>query len=105
MAKVSVSVDVPLAPEEAWRHASDLRRYKEWLVIHRVWRSTLPEHLDKGAEMESIVEVKGMPSAVLIDRLGIVRHVHRGFRAGDEQELATRIEQLLEEQPCGAQLC
>ena len=64
MAKVSVSVDVPLAPEEAWRHASDLRRYKEWLVIHRVWRSRLPEHLDKGAEMESIVEVKGMPNRI-----------------------------------------
>jgi thiol-disulfide isomerase/thioredoxin len=59
-----------------------------------------PEH-----RLAEAFEVKGMPSAVLIDRLGIVRHVHRGFRAGDEQELATRIEQLLEEQPCGARLC
>lgn len=64
MAKLSVSVDVPLAPEEAWRYASDLSRYSEWLTIHRVWRSKLPETLDKGTEVESIVEVKGMPNRV-----------------------------------------
>jgi hypothetical protein len=64
MAKVSVSVDVPLPPEEAWKHASDLARYKEWLTIHRVWRSKLPENLDKGTVVESIVEVKGMPNRV-----------------------------------------
>jgi carbon monoxide dehydrogenase subunit G len=64
MAKLSVSVDVPLSPEQAWAAASDLSRYKEWLSIHRVWRSTLPETLDKGTELVSIVEVKGMPNRV-----------------------------------------
>jgi hypothetical protein len=64
MAKLSVSVDVPLPPEQAWQHASDLSRYKEWLTIHRVWRSTLPETLDKGTGVESIVEVKGMPNRI-----------------------------------------
>jgi hypothetical protein len=64
MAKVSVSVDVPLSPEVAWQHASDLSRYKEWLTIHRVWRSKLPENLDKGAVVESIVEVKGLASRI-----------------------------------------
>lgn len=64
MAKISVSVDVPLSPERAWEHASDLSRYKEWLTIHRVWRSKLPENLDKGTVVESIVEVKGMPNRV-----------------------------------------
>lgn len=64
MAKVSVSVDVPLSPEDAWQHASDLSRYKEWLTIHRVWRSKLPENLDNGTVVESIVEVKGMPNRV-----------------------------------------
>ena len=48
MAKLSVSVDVPLPPEKAWECASDLSRYKEWLTIHRVWRSKLPETLEKG---------------------------------------------------------
>jgi carbon monoxide dehydrogenase subunit G len=64
MAKLSVSVDVPLPPEVAWDCASDLSRYKDWLTIHRVWRSKLPETLDKGAVVESIVEVKGMPNRV-----------------------------------------
>ena len=64
MAKVSASVEVPLSPEEAWEHASDLSRYKEWLTIHRVWRSKLPETLDKGAVVESIVEVKGMHNRI-----------------------------------------
>lgn len=64
MAKVSASVEVPLSPEQAWTHACDLARYKEWLTIHRVWRSKLPETLDKGTEVESIVEVKGMPNRI-----------------------------------------
>jgi carbon monoxide dehydrogenase subunit G len=64
MAKLSGSIDVPLPPEEAWTHAADLYRYKEWLTIHRVWRSKLPESLDKGTVIESIVEVMGMPNRI-----------------------------------------
>ena len=60
MAKLSGSIDVPLPPEVAWKHASDLSRYKDWLTIHRVWRSRLPDDIDKGTVVESIVEVKGM---------------------------------------------
>ncbi len=64
MAKLSVSVDVPLPPEQAWEYASDLSRFKEWLTIHRVWRSTLPETIEKGTVIESIIEVKGMANRV-----------------------------------------
>lgn len=64
MAKLSVSIDVPLPPEKAWENASNLSRYKEWLTIHRVWRSKLPEQLEKGTVIESIVEVKGMPNKI-----------------------------------------
>ncbi len=64
MAKLSVSVDVPLPPEKAWECASDLSRYKEWLTIHRVWRSKIPDTLEKGTVIESIVEVKGMPNRI-----------------------------------------
>lgn len=62
MAKLSVSVDVPLPPEKAWESASDLSRYREWLSIHRVWRSKLPDTIEKGTVLDSIVEVKGMPN-------------------------------------------
>lgn len=64
MAKLSVSVEVPLPPEQAWEHASDLSRYDEWLSIHRAWRSKLPETLEKGTVIDSIVEVKGMLNRV-----------------------------------------
>jgi carbon monoxide dehydrogenase subunit G len=64
MAKLSGSIDVPLPPSEAWAHASDLSRYKDWLTIHRVWRGDLPEQLKKGTVIVSIVEVKGMPNRV-----------------------------------------
>jgi carbon monoxide dehydrogenase subunit G len=60
MAKLSGSIDVPLPPEVAWEHASDLTRYQEWLTIHKVWRSKLPDDIEKGTVVESIVEVKGM---------------------------------------------
>jgi hypothetical protein len=64
MAKLSVSIDVPLTPERAWECASDLSRYKEWLTIHRVWRSKLPETIEKGTVIESILEVKGMANRI-----------------------------------------
>ncbi|AFC42127.1 SRPBCC family protein [Mycobacterium intracellulare] len=64
MAKLSGSIDVPLPPEVAWQHASDLSRYKDWLTIHRVWRSALPDEIEKGSVVESIVEVKGMPNRI-----------------------------------------
>ena len=64
MAKLSGSIDVPLPPAEAWKHASDLSRFKDWLSIHRVWRSKLPDDLQKGTVIESIVEVKGMPNRI-----------------------------------------
>lgn len=64
MAKLSGAIDVPLPPEEAWAHASDLSRYREWLTIHRLWRSPIPETLEKGTVIDSIVEVKGMPNRI-----------------------------------------
>ncbi|OBH88852.1 SRPBCC family protein [Mycobacterium sp. E2733] len=71
MAKLSGSIDVPLPPEVAWKHASDLSRYKDWLTIHRVWRSKLPDGIDKGTVVESIVEVKGMYNRI---RWTVVRY-------------------------------
>ena len=64
MAKLSGSIEVPLPPEQAWADASNLSRYREWLTIHRVWRSKLPEQLEKGTVIESILEVKGMANRI-----------------------------------------
>lgn len=43
--------------------------------------------------------VKAMPSSYIIDRKGIVRHIHIGFRPGETEELRNVIEQVLAERP------
>jgi hypothetical protein len=64
MAKLASSIEVPLSPDKAWEAASDLSRYDDWLSIHRMWRSALPETLEKGTQISSVVEVKGMLNRV-----------------------------------------
>lgn len=41
--------------------------------------------------------VAAMPSSYLIDRKGVIRHIHLGFRAGETQELRDKVMQLLAE--------
>ncbi len=40
-------------------------------------------------------QVKTMPTSYLLDRNGVVRYVHEGFRRGDEKELRAEIDKLL----------
>lgn len=40
-------------------------------------------------------DVIAMPSSYLIDREGVVRYIHRGFRPGETEELRMVVEQLL----------
>lgn len=47
-------------------------------------------------------EVKAMPSSYLVDRNGIIRHIHLGFRPGEAAEIRALTEQLLAEQPSKA---
>ncbi|MGZ8163124.1 MAG: TlpA family protein disulfide reductase [Methylobacter sp.] len=44
-------------------------------------------------------DVKAMPSSYLVDRNGIIRKVHFGFRPGEAKELRALAEQLLAEKP------
>ena len=41
--------------------------------------------------------VESMPSSYLVDRRGVIRHVLRGFRAGEAEKLRPLIEKLLNE--------
>lgn len=41
----------------------------------------------------------GMPTAYLIDRKGVIRTIHKGFRADDQAELEKAFVALLEQQP------
>ena len=41
--------------------------------------------------------VAAMPSSYLIDRKGVIRHIHLGFRSSETQELREKVKQLLSE--------
>ncbi|QBJ97434.1 SRPBCC family protein [Rhodococcus sp. ABRD24] len=64
MAKLRVSVDVPMSPEDAWSRASDLDEFEQWLSIHEGWRSELPAELGAGTTIVSVVSVKGLRNRV-----------------------------------------
>lgn len=55
--------------------------------------------LDQTAEVMDQYAVVGMPTSFLIDREGVVRMVHKGFREGDTELLEQKLIALLAEQP------
>lgn len=46
-------------------------------------------------------DVKAMPSSYLIDRKGIIHHIHLGFRPGEAQEIRLLVEKLLSDKVAG----
>jgi thiol-disulfide isomerase/thioredoxin len=57
-------------------------------------RVTFPVAWDEGQGVSQRYAPPTMPTSYVIDKNGIVRFVHTGFRAGDEAELATVIDGL-----------
>ena len=53
--------------------------------------------LDPANAVSKAYHVDDMPSSVLIDRKGVIRYVHRGYKPGDENEYQDKIRQLLRE--------
>jgi peroxiredoxin len=56
-----------------------------------------PVLLDTDKKVVRAFEVATMPTTVLIDRDGLVRHVHRGYREGVEQTYEQQVRALLKE--------
>ena len=56
-----------------------------------------PILLDRDNTLTKLYRVDGMPSTVLIDRNGVVRWMHRGYKAGDENEYLDQLRALLRE--------
>ncbi|MCC6214905.1 MAG: TlpA family protein disulfide reductase [Polyangiaceae bacterium] len=52
---------------------------------------------DDGQAVSKAWSPATMPTAYLIDRAGVVRHVHAGFRDGDAAKIAARVDALLAE--------
>jgi peroxiredoxin len=58
---------------------------------------SFPVLLDPANAVSKAYHVDDMPSSVLIDRKGVIRYVHRGYKPGDENEYQDKIRQLLRE--------
>jgi peroxiredoxin len=58
---------------------------------------SFPIVFDAKSTASKLYQVEGMPSTVLIDRKGVLRWIHRGYKAGDENEYLDQIRTLLRE--------
>jgi thiol-disulfide isomerase/thioredoxin len=58
---------------------------------------SFPVLLDPENKVSKIYRVNAMPSTVIVDRKGNVRYVHKGYKAGDENEYLDRIRGLIRE--------
>ena len=54
-----------------------------------------PVASDPGARVSVTYELKGLPTAFLIGRDGVVRHVHQGFRIEDMRKIRAQLVALL----------
>ena len=64
MAKVEVQVASQMTPEQAWKLASDLGRFDEWLTIFGGWRSAVPDIIDVGTRVSALIKVKGFRNVI-----------------------------------------
>jgi uncharacterized protein YndB with AHSA1/START domain len=64
VAKLELSRELSLSPEQAWVHASDLSELGDWLVMHEGWRSELPDELEVGTTIVGVAGAKGLRNRV-----------------------------------------
>jgi Polyketide cyclase / dehydrase and lipid transport len=53
-----------MEPESAWKLASDLNRFPEWMTIFGGWRSEIPTRVEEGTRVSSCVKVKGFRNII-----------------------------------------
>lgn len=64
MAQVNVSTTSRLSPESAWKLASDLSRFGDWMTIFGGWRGQVPDVIEKGTCVSSLIKVKGFRNVI-----------------------------------------
>jgi hypothetical protein len=64
MAKIELSRELTITPEQAWTHASNLTELGDWLTMHQGWRSELPVELAEGTTIVGVAGAKGMRNRV-----------------------------------------
>jgi thiol-disulfide isomerase/thioredoxin len=57
--------------------------------------ASFPVVRDPGSKLVAAANVSTMPTSFIIDRKGVIRHVHNGFRKKDAPELLSQIQALL----------
>ncbi len=72
----------------------DQQDAKDFLIQHPVNFSVLMDETKQCAQDFGVI---AMPSTYIIDKNGLVRHIHRGFRTGEADKLRHLIKQLLAE--------
>ncbi|UXA04556.1 SRPBCC family protein [Mycobacterium sp. SMC-2] len=64
MARLNVSVSSEVDPGAAWKLASDLSRFDEWMTIFAGWRGPVPDKIEEGTCVSSCVKVKGFRNVI-----------------------------------------
>jgi len=72
----------------------DSKLAAEWLKATPV---TFPILFDTKSEVSKLYQVSSMPSTVIVDRKGNLRWMHRGYKAGAENEYLDQIRALVRE--------
>ena len=52
---------------------------------------------DAEGKSPELYQIKGMPTAFLVDRNGVIRHIHEGFSKGDASRVETLVRELLQD--------
>ena len=72
----------------------DLRRAQEFADSMKV---SYPMMFDTGSEIGRDYQLAKMPMTILVDRSGVVRYSHVGFKRGDDRMYLEQIRELLRE--------
>lgn len=64
MAKLELSRQMSLSPDDAWQHASNLNELGDWLVMHEARRSEIPDELSEGVTIVGVAGAKGFRNRV-----------------------------------------
>ncbi len=58
---------------------------------------TFPILLDDGQKVSELYSLEAMPSTIVVDRDGVVRYIHRGYKPGDEAKYVEVVKELIKE--------
>jgi uncharacterized protein YndB with AHSA1/START domain len=64
VAKLELSRNLALSPDDAWAHVSDLSTLGDWLQMHEGWRGEVPSALTVGTTLVGVARAKGMRNRV-----------------------------------------